>query len=89
MKTVRKDIRKTCGNEYKYELIIHKSEMPPLYSIKIELTMKNGKHTKAETHELPLDEKDAISFFEKLVDNLATPINLPYIIDDELKEHVL
>ena len=82
-KTVRTEIRRAFGNEYKYELILNESAIP-LYSVKIELKMITGSFTKAESHELFYDEHEAKTFFELLVDNLVTPINLPYVIYDEL-----
>lgn len=83
IKTIRTEVRRAFGNEYKYELIQSEADIP-LYSIKIELKMITGSITKAESHGLIFDEGEAKMFFELLVDNLVTPINLPYVIEDEL-----
>ena len=43
-----------------------------------------GDTTSAETRELFADIGKAVSFFDKLVRNLATPIDLAYIVEDEI-----
>ena len=86
---IRTEIKEADGAKYKYELIMRKSAhmicfRMPLYSIKIEMTDEHGESTKAETGELFSDIDNAISFFEKLVKHLATPIDLAYVVEDEL-----
>lgn len=86
---IRTEIKEADGAKYKYELITRKSTKLvcfnlPLYTIRIEMTSENGEHTKAETGELFSDVGKAISFFDKLVKYLATPIDLAYIVEDEL-----
>jgi hypothetical protein len=86
---IRTEIKEADGAKYKYELIMRKSTRIvcfklPLYSIKIEMTDEFGEKTEAETGELFSDVGKAISFFEKLVKYLATPIDLAYIVEDEL-----
>ena len=52
----------------------------------VEVDMENvkcGKTTTARSGELFSEEKKALAFFEKLVRNLATPIDLAYIVEDE------
>ena len=56
-----------------------------LYSIGIEMTDKNGQHTESHLDEIFVDFKRASRFFERLVNNLATPIDLPYILEDEMR----
>ena len=52
---------------------------------KIELDAdKNGKITCARARELFADVGKALSFFKMLYENFVTPLNLPYIIEDEL-----
>ena len=44
----------------------------------------SGKRSHGRTTELFSDLKKAVRFFEKLVANLATPIDLAYIVEDEM-----
>ena len=86
---IRTEVKECDGAKYKYELIMRKntrliSFKMPLYSIKIEMTDEFGKMTSAETGELFSNSEKAISFFEKLAKHLATPIDLAYIVEDEL-----
>jgi len=90
---IRTEVREADGAKYKYELIMRKSTKLvcfklPLYTIKIEMTDEFGETTKSETGELFSDVGKAISFFERLVKYLATPINLAYIVEDELVKFV-
>ncbi|MBQ3016829.1 MAG: hypothetical protein IJD79_08630 [Clostridia bacterium] len=84
-----KDITKIeNGIIYRYVLHAARSEQVasfnmPLYSIEIIMT-KDGEVTRNTAKELFADVGKAISFFEKLADNLATPIDLPYIIEDKI-----
>ena len=78
------------SNGYTYKYSINQTESSrvasyrmPLYSISVKLT--NGEEvTEAETKEIFSDLGKAFSFFEKLVKNLATPIDLPYRVEDEI-----
>ena len=88
-KIIRKEIREADGAKYCYTLVMSESNkvasyMLPLYSIEIEMTDKNGRVTRARTRDLFADVGKAISFFKKLYENLATPLNLPYILEDEM-----
>ena len=56
----------------------------PLYSIKVGLTDELGKYTAAETDELFCDLGKAMVFYDRLVRNLATPIDLCYVVEDEI-----
>lgn len=90
---IREEFREFKGAKYKYELIMRKSSKLvcfrlPLYSIKVEMTDAIGERTSAETGELFSDIGKAIAFFEKLVKYLATPLNLAYIVEDELVNFV-
>ena len=87
---IRKENREADGATYNYSLIVSESNKVasyklPLYSIEIEMTDSNGNITNARTKELFADVGKAISFFRKLTENLATPLNLPYIIEDEMQ----
>jgi hypothetical protein len=83
------DVREAEGATYRYTLIMSESNKVasyklPLYSIEIEMTDKDGNVTNARTKEIFADVGKAISFFRKLSENLATPLNLLYILEDEM-----
>jgi hypothetical protein len=87
---VKREVREADGAIYCYSLIVSESNKVasyklPLYSIEIEMTDEDGKRTHAKTRELFADVGKALSFFKKLADNLATPLNLPYIVEDEMR----
>ena len=89
-KIVRKEEREVDGAKYSYTLVMSESNKVasykiPLYCVDIEMTDIDGNVTKARTGELFADVGKAISFFKKLCDNLATPMNLPYILEDEMQ----
>ena len=87
-------IRQQCieneGAEYRYMLIVKESESVtsyrmPLYSIQIEMVDNLGGHTEARASDIFSDVGKAIVFYDRMVRNLATPIDLPYIIEDEIR----
>lgn len=87
--TVRVREAEADGAHYHYELIMKKSKRVasyrlPLYSISVRMTDKDGKETKAELNDVFSDIGKAIVFFQKIVDNLVTPIDLPYIFEDQI-----
>lgn len=87
--TIRTEVREQDGIDYKYELIVRESSRVasyriPLYSVSVEMTRSGEPTTNARTSDIFADAGKAIVFFEKLVDNLATPIDLPYIVEDEM-----
>ena len=55
-----------------------------LYSISVEFVDCEGTRGFAEAKEFFADKGKAMEFFHRLVNGLATPLNLPYIIEDEL-----
>ena len=86
---IKTELRKKHGIEYKYELIMRESAQVasyklPLYSVSVEMTYENGVTTTAETKEVFADAGRAIAFFERVVDNMATPGDLAYIVEEEL-----
>ena len=88
-KIIKTEEKFSKGFFYKYELIESESQRVcsfrmPLYSIRIELRDPDGKESRAATKEIFADFGKAFSFFTRLVKNLVTPIDLPYIIEDEL-----
>ena len=89
-KIIKRESREKDGAKYRYTLVMSKSNKVasfrlPLYSIEIEMIDKDGKQTHARTRELFADVGKALSFFKKLYENLATPLNLPYILEDEMQ----
>ena len=89
-KIIKNDVCEAEGAIYSYSLIANESTAVisyklPLYSIAIEMIDKDGNKTSAKTHDLFSDVGKALVFYRKLVDNLATPLNLPYILEDELQ----
>ena len=87
---IRREERREDRHSYLYELLMREGEnvacwRMPLYSIRINMTDAYGNEGRADAHDLFTDEEKAISFFEKLVRNLATPIDLPYVLEDEME----
>lgn len=78
------------GIEYRYELTRRENTNVagygiPLYSVAVVMEFKeSGKRSHGRTTELFSDLGKAARFFDKLVKNLATPIDLAYIVEDEL-----
>ncbi len=86
---IRRDFKEEDGNKYTYELFMHEdtktaSYKIPLYSISLHMTDSKGNETTAGVKDLFADIGKALEFYEKLVRNLATPIDLRYIIEDEI-----
>ena len=89
-KVIRKEVRENNGAIYSYSLIVSESNKVasfkiPLYSIEVRMTDSDGNVTHARTRDLFADVGKALSFFKKLYENLATPLNLPYILEDEMQ----
>ena len=87
--TIRTELREDNGIEYKYKLLMKESSHVasygiPLYSISVEMIQRDGNITNAKTGEVFANIEKAINFFEKLVNNRATPSDLPYVTEDEL-----
>ena len=85
-----KEKRQEMGYSYTYELIRRQGERTvdyglSLYSIKISMTNPDGQHSKREATDVFIDYKIALDFFNKLVRNLATPIDLGYVVEDEVR----
>ena len=87
---IKKEERAADGLVYKYELVMRRSDKVasyalPLYSISVELSRENGEViTGTQMSEVFSNERKALDFFAKIVDNLATPIDLPYVLEDML-----
>ena len=89
MPLIRKETVKNDGNVYEYMLYLNESERfssfrLPLYSIEIKLTLSDGTVSNYMSEDLFSDFNEAVNFYERLIKNLATPMNLPYVIADSL-----
>ena len=87
---IRSEVRESEGRLYKYELVMTESDRGtsfklPLYSVRVEYMDADGVSTEARAHDIFADVGKAIIFFERIVENLATPIDLPYVVEDELR----
>lgn len=86
---IRREVRSEGAYVYTYELIASESRRTAsykitLYGIRVAMTDIEGATTSADIKEAFADSGRAILFFEKLVRNLCTPIDLAYIHEDEL-----
>ena len=86
---IRHDTLNRDGSQYSYEL--HVKESPrvasyriPLYSISVRMTDPEGNTTEASLADVFSDQGKAVVFYDKLVRHLATPLNLHYILEDEI-----
>lgn len=78
-----------CGRSYRYELRMRESPFVasyrlPLYSVSVHFTDEIGRSSEAECADVFADIGKAIVFFDKLVKGLVTPIDLPYVLEDEI-----
>ena len=76
-------------NQYTYQLIMREdtriaSYKIPLYSVKVTMTDSLGNSTSASIKDAFADAGKAICFYEKIAKGLATPIDLRYIMEDEI-----
>lgn len=81
--------RESEGYIYTYKLTVAESRRlssfgVPLYSVNITMSGIEMGTTSATAREIFSDAGAAIDFFEKAARNLVTPIDLPYVIEDEL-----
>ena len=81
--TIEKD-----GLVYSYTLTARESRRVasyriPLYSITVRLTDAESNTTDATVSDAFSDIGKALVFYERIVEHLATPLNLPYIFEDE------
>ena len=88
-KTIRKEERRADGYFYSYELIERKGRNMAdfgmrLYSIRVNMTDDSGNVRMGEAKDVFSSKRKAYEFFDRIVDNLATPIDLKYIVEDEI-----
>ena len=86
---IRKEDIIDDGFHYVYLLTMHEDPSStthgaPTYSIKVEMTDNCEKTTSALIPSVFSSREKADLFFDKLVRNLATPIDLPYVFEDEI-----
>ncbi len=86
---IRREVRKEDGYEYVYELIMKTSHMIasfniPLYSVSVRMKRRGEADTYSRVEDIFSDLGKATKFFERVVENLATPIDLPYVLEDSL-----
>ena len=86
---LRAEERTSGEARYHYRLTKRESEQVasfglPLYSVSVQMVAPDGA-TEATARDCFSDEAKACGFFDKLVNHLATPIDLPYILEDEIR----
>ncbi len=86
---IRKDVCEQEGCTYTYTVTMTEggnmaSYGIPLYSINIDMIDSDGNQTNASTKEIFADVGKALVFYRRMVENLATPANLPFILQDEM-----
>lgn len=86
---IKKEERCEDGYSYTYELLLRRGMRTaefglPLYSIKISMTDPCGNTSQREATDVFANFEQATTFFDRLVRNLATPIDLGYVVEDEV-----
>lgn len=86
---VKKEEKSEDGYSYTYELLVRRGVRTadfglPLYSIKISMTDPSGNRSEREATDVFSSSDEAVRFFDRLVRNLATPIDLCYVVEDEV-----
>lgn len=89
-RVIRSDERADGNFLYSYRLIVcendqHASFRIPLYSVTVNMTDEVGDVTTASVKNAFCDAGQALIFYDKIVKNLATPIDLTYIFEDEMQ----
>lgn len=86
---VKKEVRSDGEFFYTYELVLREGMRTadfrlPLYSVKVSMTDDKGRKSQKVVNDIFSNREHAFSFFERLVTNLATPIDLGYVVEDEV-----
>ena len=85
---IRTAVRENEGNTYRYELNLTKGKAGEWkYSVRITLRSADGSISTEAEREIFGRESMVKCFFERLVKELVTPIDLPYVIEDEMCVH--
>ena len=87
---IRTEKRELDGIIYTYTLTVNVSEgvasyRLPLYSIKARMDDGEALCGEASVNDAFADVGKALVFFEKLVEYAVTPIDLPYVLEDEMR----
>ena len=88
--TLRKEKREFADLSYCYELSTENTEdfkKSNCFCISIELRCNGSKTTCFKKQKFKCEEK-ANEFFDMIVENLVTPLNLPYVIADEILNYI-
>ena len=85
---VREELREAEGCTLRYRLIKKKSlkvasYLMPLYSIEVAI-QRDGEWSKNTVENIFSDIGKALVFYEQIVENLASPADLPYILEDRI-----
>lgn len=85
---IKEVLKESEGARYLYRLRVKESGRVasykiPLYSIDVEMDFE-GNHTENSVNDVFADVGKALVFFDTLVEYLATPIDLPYILEDKI-----
>jgi len=89
-KLIRTEVRTVEGVRYTYELKSRKQRLMasfgiPLYSIGVKMCFTDtGRTSENETADIFADFNKATGFFDRIVEGLITPIDLTYVVEDEL-----
>ena len=86
---VIKEHRECDGYSYTYELILREGSSTvdwklPLYSIRVSMSDTDGNQSQRTAKDVFTDKRKAERLFRRLVKHLATPIDLGYVIEDEV-----
>lgn len=80
---IRSKICENDGFTYRYDLNLEEDGIGNVYSVEIKMESADGKINSKIKRELYSDTERAYKLFNTLVENLATPINLRFILEDE------
>ena len=85
---IRRELLSEGGNEYEYTLSMRESEMTasyclPLYSVGVKMRRSDGELSEATIEDAFRSAEAAFRFFNLIVENVATPIDLPFVFEDE------
>ena len=86
---IRKEEISSEGYRYCYELIERRGRRMAdfgmrLYSVTVAMTDREGDVRRSEARDIFSSKRKAVEFFDKIVKNLATPIDLKYVVEDEI-----
>ena len=87
---LRKDERFDGEDRYTYLPLRRESDFVAsfgitLYSVRVEMVRGDGTSSAAEIKDVFASLDKANRFVDKLARNLATPIDLPYVLEDEME----